>query len=390
MKYPFTVAAALWALSTIFAPVAHAADPIKIGVALSQTGSLADSAEHIRRALILWQEEANKKSGVIGRPIELITYDDRSDSATAAKLTERLITVDNVDVIIAPFGSGATAAASAVSERHKRIMINVAGAAEQIHQRGFKYIFQIVPPIGDYVKGVFYLANSFGLKKVAFASRDYVASRNAEASVRSTAKELGMDLTMVEYFAAGTVDFSSLITRMRQARPDVWISISYPNEVIDLIKQMRSVNYLPGIFISNGVSQEDFIRAAGKEAEFSFGISNYEPSQKTKGNAEFVEIYKKRWNEEPGYYAAMGWAGMEVVKQALQEVGSTDQEKMRSAILALKTETPFGPFAVDETGLQTAKKAMVVQVQNGRREIVWPFEIQTAKPVVPMPAWDAR
>src|SRR3954447_5720962 len=154
------------------AGLGHAEQPIKVGVALSQTGSLADSAEHIRRGLVLWQEEANKRGGLIGRPVELVMYDDRSDTATASKLTERLITVDNVDVLIAPFGSGATAAASAVSERHKRVMINVAGAAEQIHHRGFKYIFQVVPPIGDYVKGVFHVAKASGLQTVAFASRD--------------------------------------------------------------------------------------------------------------------------------------------------------------------------------------------------------------------------
>jgi branched-chain amino acid transport system substrate-binding protein len=369
---------------------ANAEQPIKVGVALSQTGSLADSAEHIRRGLVLWQEEANKRGGLIGRPVELVMYDDRSDTATASKLTERLITVDNVDVLIAPFGSGATAAASAVSERHKRVMINVAGAAEQIHQRGFKYIFQVVPPIGDYVKGVFHVAKASGLQTVAFASRDYVASRNAEGSVRGMAKALGMEVVLSEYFPAGTVDFGSIIARMRQLRPDVWISISYPNEAIDLVKQMKAANYAPAIFISNGVSQEDFIRASGKDADFAFGISKYEPDQKTAGNAEVVQRFKSRWKEEPGYYAAMAWAGMEVVGEAVRTAGGTDQDKMRAAILAMRMETPFGPFAVDEAGLQTAKKAMVVQVQNGRREIVWPFDVQTAKAVVPMPAWDAR
>ncbi len=369
---------------------AWASEPIRVGVAISQTGALADSAEHIRKAILLWQEETNKAGGLLGRRIEVVAYDDRSDTATAAKLTERLATLDKVDVIVAPFGSGATAAASVVSERHKRVMINVAGAAEQIHQRGFKYIFQIVPPIGDYVTGVFPLAKSYGLKSIAFASRDYVASRNAEASLRANAKAFGMDVLLVEYFPAGTADFSSILTRMRGLNPDIWVSIAYTNEVIEMVRQMRSVNYLPKMYVSNGTSQDDFMKASGKDGQSIFGISNYEPHQKSKGNVAFVQAYRARWQDEPGYYAAMGWAGLQIFGEAVIKAGGTDQDAVRDALSQLKTETPFGPYEVDATGLQTAKKSMIVQVQGERREIVWPFDLQSAKPVIPMPPWSAR
>lgn len=369
---------------------AFAAEPIRVGVALSQTGNLADSAEHIRKAIVLWQELANKSGGISGRTVELVTYDDRSDPATAVKLTERLITSDNVDVLIAPFGSAATAAASAASERYKRVMINVAGSAEQIHRRGFKYIFQVVPPAADYVAGVFPLAQAHGLKSIAFVSRDYVASRNAEPTVKSLAEKHGLKVEMVEYYPAGTLDFSSVISQMRRSRPDVWLSIAYQNETIEVVKQLKAGNYAPAMYVSNGTSQEDFIKATGKDGEYIFGISNYEPHLKTKDNEAFVQAYRAKWNTDPGYYAAMGWASMEIIKAAVTKAGGTDQDKMRDAILSLKIETPFGPFEVDSTGAQVGKKAMIVQVQNGRREIVWPFDLKTAPAVLPMPDWSGR
>src|ERR1700675_347400 len=84
---------------------AKAEDPVKIGVALSQTGNLADSAAPYFKGLDLWREEANAPGGLGGHPIEFVVYDDRSDPGTAARLYERLITNDNVNFVISSLGS---------------------------------------------------------------------------------------------------------------------------------------------------------------------------------------------------------------------------------------------------------------------------------------------
>jgi branched-chain amino acid transport system substrate-binding protein len=369
---------------------AQAAGPIVIGVPLSQTGGLADSAEHIRKALLLWQEQANAKGGILGRQVELKMYDDKSDAATAVRLTERLITSDAADLLIAPFGSAATLAASSVAEKHKRVMMNVAGAAGTIHSRGFKYIFQVVAPSAEYVAGVFPVGQEHGYKTIAYISRDYTASRDLEGEIRSRAEKSGMKVVMQEYFPAGTTDYSSFIAKARDLKPDIWVSIAYPNECIEMIRQMKASNYLPKIFVSNGVSQEDFIKATGKDGEYAFGMSLYEPSLKTKGNEDFVREFKAKWNTEPGYYAAMGYATGVLLKEAVEKAGSTDQEKLRQVLLEMQTETPFGPFDVNEAGLQLAKKTMLVQVLNGKREIIWPDDAKTVKPVLPMPDWSKR
>lgn len=367
-----------------------AKEPIRVGLPLSMTGSLADSAAHIQKAVTLWQEQVNAKGGLLGRPVELKIYDDKSDIATAVRLTELLITSDKVHLLISPFGSGATIAASAVNEKHKMVTMNVAGASAKIHERGFKYIIQVVAPSDSYVEGIFPVAQKHGLKSIAFISRDYTASRDLGPKVQELAKQHGLTVPILEYYPAGTTDFSSYITRARQVNPDIWVTIGYQNECIEMVRQMRATNYAPKMFVSNGTSQEDFIKATGKDGEFVFGISLYEPVIKTAGNPDFVRDYKARWGSEPGYYAAMGYATAVIMARAVEQTGGTDHEKLRAALLALKTETPFGPFAVNETGLQVAKKAMIVQVRDGKREIVWPFELETRSPVLPMPAWAQR
>src|SRR5580692_81003 len=154
-------------VATIAASVALpalAADPVRIGVALSQTGNLADSAAPYFKGLDLWREQANARGGLAGRPIEFVVYDDRSDPATAARLYEKLITSDKVDFVISSLGSATAATGSAVAEKHKMLMINGGGAAEAIQQRGFKYVFQTAARISSYADGVIPMVKKYNVK----------------------------------------------------------------------------------------------------------------------------------------------------------------------------------------------------------------------------------
>lgn len=383
----------LMAVATVLTGLAGpalGAEPIVIGVALSQTGNLADSAEHYRKALELWGEQVNQKGGLLSRPVEFKTYDDRSDPATAARLYERLITNDNVDLLISPFGSAQSATATAVAEKHRRVIINGGGASEKIHQRGFKYVFQTAARISAYIEGVVPMAQEHGYKSIVFISRDYSAARDMEAALRKNIEGTGIELKMVEYFPAGSADFSSYIAKARQIDPDIWLSVGYPNEAIEMVRQMRATNYLPKMFIHNGVAQEDFIKAAGKDGEYAFGMSLYEPELKTRGNDEFVKAFEEKWNYKPGYYAAFGWAAVKVLEEAVRKTGSLDQDKLRETLLNLETETALGPYKVDSTGLQVGIKGLLVQVRDGERKIVWPKTLATAEAKLPMPPWSAR
>jgi len=162
---------------------ASGAEPIKIGIALSMTGNLADSADHYRKAIELWRDQVNGRGGLLGRQVELVIYDERSDPATAARLYERLITNDNVDLLIAPWGSASTATASAVAEKHKRLLINAGGASEKIQQRGFRYVVQSAAPISAYVEGIEPVMARLGYKSMVMVSRDFNAARDMSAEL---------------------------------------------------------------------------------------------------------------------------------------------------------------------------------------------------------------
>jgi branched-chain amino acid transport system substrate-binding protein len=382
--------AAVTAAFVLVAP-AQAADPVRIGVALSQTGNLADSAAPYFKGLDLWREQANARGGLAGHPIEFVMYDDRSDPATAARLYEKLITDDKVNLVMSSLGSATAATGSAIAEKHKVVMINAGGAAEAIQQRGFKYVFQTAARISAYADGIMPMIETYKVKSIALVSRDYAAARDISKVIKEQIKDKDVKLVIDEYFPAGTADFSSQIAKGQQLQPDLWIGLLYPSEAIETVRQFHSMNYMPKLFIANGVSQDDFITSAGKDAEYALGMSLYEPSLPSEGNKEFVKTYRAKYNADPGYYSAFGFVGGTVLEAAVKQAGSIDTEKVREVLTTLKLGTVMGKHEVDpKTYMQIGVKGLVVQVQNGKREVVWPDEYKTAEPKLPIPAWDKR
>src|SRR5882757_6234710 len=374
-----------------FSSAAQAQDAVRIGVALSQTGNLADSASPYFKGLELWREQANARGGLAGKQIAFVVYDDRSDPATAARLYERLITSDHVNFVISSLGSATAATGSAVAEKHRMLMINGGGAAEAIQQRGFKYVFQTAARISSYADGVLPMIQKFGVKSMALVSRDYAAARDISKAIKQTIDGKNVNVVIDEYFPAGTADFSSQIAKGQQLKPDLWVGLLYPSEAIETVRQFHSMNYMPKLFVANGVSQDDFITAAGKDAEYAVGMSLYEPSLPSEGNKAFVETHRKKYNSDPGYYAAFGFVAGTVLEAAVKKAGSTDLEKVREVLTTLKLETVMGKHEVDPTTyMQIGVRGLLVQVQNGKREVIWPDEYRTAEPKLPIPAWDKR
>ena len=384
-------AAIVMAGMTVFGAAQAVDKPIRVGLALSQSGNLADSAKLYYQGVELWRDQVNAKGGLLGRPIELVVYDDRSDPATAARLYEKLIADDNVDLVFGPWGSGSSATASAVANKHKRVFFNSGGASEQIHERGFKYVFQTAPPISAYVAAIGPFAARHNLKTIGFFGRDYPAARDMAKSIKVIADRQNMKIVASEFFPAGVTDFSSMIAQARQLQPDIWLSVGYPNEAIEMTRQMKASNYQPKVFIHNGVSIDDYTKASGKDGDYAFGMSLYEPALKTKGNPEFVKAYTAKYQGEPGYYSAFSYGGATVMGEAVAKAKSLDQEKLREVMTTFETDSVLGHHKVDpDTGKQMGQTGLLVQVRDGKREIVMPEAVKTKDPIVPMPAWNKR
>ena len=120
----------------VLAPVAQAAEPIKIGFTMSLTGGFSSSGKPALVAMKIWEEDINARGGLLGRPVKLVYYDDQSTPSSAPSLYSKLLDVDHVDLIVGPYGTNMTAPMMPVAIQHGMTVISL--VALNINER-FKY-----------------------------------------------------------------------------------------------------------------------------------------------------------------------------------------------------------------------------------------------------------
>ena len=363
--------------------------PVTVGAVMPQSGILADLAADLRKALLLWQEEVNAGGGLNGRRVELQLMDDRSESAEAGKLYEQLIRDGKAELLIGPFGSAASLGAAGAAERHRRVLINATGSSRVVQKPGFRYLFQTGMPLASFGSGAREVARAQGLKRIALLARDDPPSREMATRAHEEAVKLGFAAAEVVIHSAGADDFTPQVQKARAAGAEAWIAFGLPQDAAEMVKTFRKQRWAPRLFVAQGAADADFVKRLGQDAEYAVGILAYDRRARTRGNAEFAGAYAKKWSAEPSVLAAEGYAAAKVLEEAVRRAASFDQEKLREALLALETETPLGAYKVDRAGAQLAARPLLAQVQRGRREIVWPEALATAK-LQPYPAWDAR
>jgi branched-chain amino acid transport system substrate-binding protein len=377
-------------LALLFCAVpAFAQQPILIGGTLPQTGILADIAADLRKALLLWQEEVNGGGGLLGRRVELLLLDDRSETGAPGKLYEQLIVEHKVDLLIGPLGSAASLGAGAIAERNRRILINATGTARAVHRLGFRYVFQTAAPLSTYGAGALELAAGLGVKRITLLAREDPGAREMAVRTREDAIALGIAVGVVEFYGAGNTNFAPQVARARAADAEGWIAFGQPQDAAEMVKNFRKLGFAPRLFVAHGAADPAFIRSVGQDAEFAVGILPYDHRARTRGNREFAQAYAKKWSAEPGALAAEGYAAAKVLEEAVRQAGSVETEKLREVLAALETETPLGGYKVERTGAQLAARPLLVQILKGRREIIWPEALATAK-LQAYPAWETR
>ncbi|MEK6813946.1 MAG: amino acid ABC transporter substrate-binding protein [Nitrospirota bacterium] len=373
-------------------PAAQAAEkPIVIGASISLNGAYARTGEYQRRGYEMWVESVNARGGLHGRKIELKYYDDKSDPNEAAKLYERLITVDKVDLLLGPYSSPVTKAAAPIAEKYKIPMVSTGAADQAIFRQGFKYIFQTYTPENFYMDGVLEMAAKAGYKTMAAVNEDTVFAKGTAEGGIAKGKQLGIEVVFREAYAKGVKDVSGIILKAKAKNPDIFLGGSYLPDSTLLVRQAKELDFNPRVYVfSVGPGLPDFGKNLAKDSDYVFGPSQWEPTLKLPGAQEFADRYKKKYGDEAAYHAAGGYGAGQILEAGIRKAGSADREKVREALAALDTMTIFGAYKVDAGGLQVKKVMYMTQWLNGKREVVWPESVATAKPVMKAPAWKER
>jgi branched-chain amino acid transport system substrate-binding protein len=354
--------------------------PIRIGATISLEGKYQEPSLMLRNGLELWAKQVNERGGLLGRPVKLILYDDHSKPELVRPLYEKLVKEDKVDLVFSPYGSNLAMLASEVTERHRLVMIGTI-AGETVFQRGYKYIFSVYAPAGRYLIGFLDLMARQGLGTVAIIYENSSFPIGAAKGGQEWADRFGIKVKYFKAYNQGPAELPGLLTEALGTAPDGLILCAYSTDCYDLMKLLQAVKARPqALCMTVAPAQPLFYEQAGSTAEGVFGPSQWEPDALLPfpGIKEFIESYKNFTQQMPSYHAAAAYAAAQVLEQAITKTQSLNQEKIRDYILSLDTVTVCGRFRVDSTGMQVGHNSILIQWQNGKKEIVYPSTLQTA------------
>jgi len=392
--------------------VLSAKEKLKIGALFPFTGDLArlgiDSFQGAELARIV----QNERGGLLGKEI-VFAKGDAVDPRKAMTEAERLIMKEGVDVILGTYSSSRSYAASEVAERYGKIYWELGAVSPKITSRGFKYLFRTCPMSTAYAKWAVKVAieaacPQIGIRKeklrVAVIFEDSLYGTTTGELVIEECKKRGLSVVATEPYSAKAVDLSSVIMRLKNAKPDVIIATQYLTDAILFWRQSKELNFYVKAFIGTGggTSMYDFVRAVGRDANGLIDTSFCPPPDAVNpkyapGVNEFIERYKKVFGHEvTSVYPPINYMGTMVLWDVIKKAGSTDPEAIREAAFEVDipdntTVTGFG-VKFDSTGQNIRARVISEQWQDEKLWTVWPPEaaLPGREIKLPIPTWEEK
>jgi branched-chain amino acid transport system substrate-binding protein len=385
------LAAALVFPGLVWSQASAGVEPIKVGVTVSLSGDYAAPGSEELQGIQMWVHDLNARGALLGRPVEIVYYDDKSDAKTSEALYERLVSEDKVDLLLGPYSSGLTLAASRVAERHHFPMVATGASSTDIWSRGNKYIFQVDAPADTYLNLVITSAKKAGLSTIALLYEGSDFPRQVAEGVRAQAARQGMEIVFDEEYAQNSSNFAAIVGRIRAKNPEVVIGGTYLDDSIAIMKQAKKSGLSPKAFVFTvGPALPAFGDALGPDAEGVLGVVAWMASAHMPMALDFAFRFQEQYGENASVYAAYGYGAGQVLEAGVRLAGSLDKDAIRAQLDTMRFRSILGAYHVDETGKQLDKKTYVMQWQRGDRRLVLPKELRDSPIEYPFKPWSER
>jgi branched-chain amino acid transport system substrate-binding protein len=366
---------------------------IRIGATVSQTGHFSSEIGPFKRLMNAWADIVNEQGGIMVEdykkqlPVKFSVYDDKSDQATAKKYYERLVTVDKVHLLLGPYSSPLTFAASTAGENHKVPFIAICANSPKIYTRGFKWIVAVIDIGPRYTYRYWEMIKGEGkAKSVSFVVEDTIHPLGVFKGSKTLAEEAGLEVLTSDVVPAKTRDFTPVITKIKEKNPDiVYVSSNIPF-AINFMKQAREMSLEPREYHCihhSGVFKDPL----GSTAEYVVGQSYWVEGMELGDTRLITDVLKRADISEPMYPWSPAYvAAFQIVQAAIEKAGTLDNKVLMDTLKGLKLDTVLGKAYFHETGYGSIN-TYPSQIQNGQYKIIYPQEVATGKHIYPRPAW---
>jgi branched-chain amino acid transport system substrate-binding protein len=377
---------------------AQSGEPIKVGYSMALTGGLAPNGKSALLAQKIWEEDVNAKGGLLGRPVKLIYYDDKSSPAEVPAIYTKLLDIDKVELLIGPYATAQIAPAMPIVIQRKKTFVALLGLAVN-SEFNYPNYFAMIPSGPDakpaFTKGFFDVAMAQDAKpqSVAIVAADQEFSRNAADGARENAQKAKLKVVYDKTYPPSTTDFAPIVRAIQATNPDLVVICSYPPDSVGMVRAVNEIGFKPKM-MGGGMVGLQATAIKTQLGPLLNGFVNYDfwlpvPKMDFPGVADFMKKYQAKAASEGvdplGYYMGpWGYAQLQVLQQAVEGTKSLDDAKLGDYIRANTFKTVVGDVKFGARGEWAQSRVLQVQFQNIKGNDVTQFkDISTQVVVAP-------
>ena len=379
---------------------------IKIGMTMPLSGSLAADGQMSLNGLQLWASNVNATGGIyvssLGRklPVQLVYYDDQSDTSRVAALYPNLAS-SGVNFLIAPYSSPLTLAAAPIAEQRHILLLSHGGSSDTIWQKGYSYVVGILSPASAYMVPVADMLATMNPKPatIAFFYGNDPFSISVFKALGPYAIKLGFNVVYNQTYNEAGTDYTSQLAQIAALKPDVLLGGAHFVDGETIMKNVKSLGIdFKAIALLVAPDDPRFLTDLGPVSNYVMVPAQWEPNLdfskfSAYGNLtgpQFLSQFSSKFGITPNYEAAEAYATGLTLQKAIYDSGSLDSTVVRNRLATEDFYTFYGRFKIDSTGIQTGHSMVVAQWQNTIKQTVWPGPVATAPPLYPIPPWSQR
>ncbi len=361
--------------ASLLARDAGAADPIKLGFSMSLTGAVANTGRVALAAQKLWESDINAKGGLLGRPVQLVYYDDQSSPANVPGIYTKLLDIDKVDLVVGPYSTVQTAPAMATVMEHGKVMVGLSAINinSQFHYPKYFSMTNAGPrPNEVFSEGFLAVALRQNPKPqtIALLGADNEFSQNVLDAARKNATKAGLKIVYDKSYPPSTVDYSPIVRAVQAADPDIVYLASYPQDSVGLLRAVNEIGYEPKMLGGATVGLNN-VSNKMQLGPLLNGVVGYEnwipvPTLMFPGVKDVLDRYQAEAKTEGldplGYgMVPTAYAEVQLLGEAVAATGSLDPDKIAAYLHGNTVHTVWGDISFGSDGEWNEGRVLVVQ-----------------------------
>jgi branched-chain amino acid transport system substrate-binding protein len=369
--------------------------PIVIGISLSSSGDFSDPSAAAKKGYDLWAETINKNGGLMGRQVQLKIVDDASSPDQVVTNYQTLITKDKVDFVFGPFSTLLSTPAAKVANRYGKAFIEPAGGGPAIFDENLHNVFFVQPaPVVNsadvFATYILSLPADQKPKTAAYPELDDPFAAPIAEEVRQKFEAAGIRTVFKQVYPAETTDFTSIVSKMANAKPDIVVGGTQVEDAYGLVKAMIEQNFSPNLlFLSNGANDPvNFPPTVGADnVNGIFSSGDWFESENSPGNSEYVAAYHAKYGSEPiDSTSSEAYACGQILEAAVKKTQSLDNQKIIDALHEGSWPSVEGNLSWNDIG-EPQGQDLLLEWIDGALTPVYPPAVAQHDPVIPKPPW---